>query len=129
MMSADLEALADLACIAEFGERFRFEPMTAQPSSRPARDTSRPAGECDGLFRAPGSVGGLAASREGMESGKGVGVQGVEAAVSIRQASLPYRPRKHDRVVRVSNGQAYSVVRVAPFGADNMLLVLSEVAP
>lgn len=124
-MFDELEEALDRACEDEFGELFRFIPMVRAPSSRPALDATRAEFGRAGLFRNPGRLGAHSISREAMETGKGVGVQGTAPGVALR-GGLPWEPKEGDHVIRDKTGQRYSIVKVERFGVDNLDLILAE---
>lgn len=125
-MFDDLEEMLDIACEDEFGERFRFIGMVRAPSSRPKADPDRADFERDGLFRAPGRLGAHSISREAMETGKGVGIQGTAPGVALRGTDLPWVPKGGDHAIRLKTGQRYSITKVEPFGLDNLDIILAE---
>ena len=128
-MFDDQERRADEACMRRFGEVFRLIPMVKPPSGRVQPDPSRQTlDDIKGLYRAPGRLGAFSTSREAMETGKGVGVQGTSPGVSIRTQGLAWVPGQHDRVIRIKTGKTYSVIKAEPFGDSSLALILAEVS-
>ena len=124
-----MERRADEACLAAFGEAFRLVPMVKPPSGRTQPDPTRQIiDNVRGLYRAPGRLGAFSTSREAMETGKGVGVQGSAPGVGIRTEGLAWLPRQHDRVVRIKTGKTYTIIKAEPFGASSLDLILAEVS-
>lgn len=106
-------------------ESLSLVPMRAIPNGRPVADNSRAAvTEFKGIFDNVGVLLDMAANGPGNLDRVSSGPQ-----VSYIETSLPYAPRRPDRITRTKTGITYQVRSVTPDVMGRIVAMLEELGP
>lgn len=128
MSFSDMLAQAEGTFDRTFGEAFTLTPISrSDPNGPGGVDPTRPVVPFVGI---PSELHARAGAENGpsqFDSPRGAHAS-VRWQVSVTEASLPYRPRRGDRVTKDATGEAFVVAEVRPEGDRRLALDLNALS-